>query len=352
MTLKIINFQGFRNLLDARLEFAEDFNFIIGENGAGKTNLLEAIFYVGVASSFRAREERSLIAFDSQYLKIEAEASGKKAFIYLDQDKKRLMFQGNEVTRLSDFVGWLDVTMLSIDDIWLIRGGPARRRYFLDWTIAKCQPVYLSNLQEYRKILRQRNRLLQSSQDNGNSELWEILDGQLVNYGNKIYEERKAVMPELNRYFAELGKEFGLKNLHGDYQSTCPDMIFDSGLLKRQFTKELNLGQTVIGPHRDDLQFFLNGRPLREYGSEGEERASAIALRLAEAEMLLTKKRGHPILLLDEIGAELDSRKKAVLLQLLKGQIFYASVQMPELTAGKAASHRLFRMRGGRIEVS
>lgn len=353
MILKEISYQGFRNLSDARLEFMEDFNFIIGGNGSGKTNLLEAIFYVGLASSFRAKEERNLIRFDDEFLRVDAEANGKKAGVYLDRETKRLMLRGNEVRRLSKFIGWLDITFLSIEDIWLIRGAPVKRRYFLNWLIAKVSPTYLSHLIEYRRILKQRNKVLQLAQENGDVDLLEILDEQLIQHGNKIYVERKHNLPELQQQVATIGAEMGLDKLGFEYQSTCPDMKLDQNILNNVRDKEFNFGRTLVGPHRDDLLFLMNDRPLRYYASEGEERAAAISLKLAEAEILYSRKHERPILLLDEVGSELDQNRKQILLNLLKGQVFYASIQMPQFNKkGQSRQHNIFTMRRGTIEVS
>lgn len=353
MILKEINYQGFRNLVDARLEFIEDFNFIIGENASGKTNLLEAIFYAGLASSFRAREERNLIRFDDQFLKVGAEADGKKAVIYLDRDRKKLMLQGNEVHRLSNFIGWLDVTFLSTSDLWIIRGSPAKRRYFLDWLIAKISPAYLSYFTEYRKILKQRNKVLQLANGNGDIDLLEIFDEQLINYGNEIYKERENYLPELQQNAAAIGAEFGLNKLNLEYQSTCPGLRLDHALLEKVRQREIICGHTMVGPHRDDFLLLINGRPLKHYASEGEERAAAISLKLAEAEMLYSKKTNRPILLLDEVSAELDHNKKKTFLNLLKGQIFYASTQMPEFTeVCQRRRYNVFTIQRGNIEIS
>ncbi|KPJ72218.1 hypothetical protein AMJ52_07025 [candidate division TA06 bacterium DG_78] len=353
MVLQEINYQGFRNLVDDQLKFVDDYNFIIGENGSGKTNLLEAIFYAGLASSFRAREERDLISFDNQFLKVDATANGKKAAIYLDRDRKKVTLQGNEVRRLSNFVGWLDVTFLSIEDIWIVRGAPAKRRYFLDWLIAKLSPTYLSHLVEYRKIVKQRNKVLQMINENGDDSLLEVYDEQFIKHGNELYRERRQKLPELQKHVSSIGARFGLCKLNIGYQSTCPHFRIDHSLLGKMRQKEIVCGTTLVGPHRDDILLSKEGRPLKNYASEGEERVVSIALKLAEAEMLYQKKTAWPILLLDEVGAELDYNKKEILLELMKGQIFYASTQMPEFTKiFQQKQFTVFTIKRGSIEVS
>lgn len=352
MELQKIQIHGFRNLHDAELDFAGDFNFVIGVNGAGKTNLLEAIFYVGLASSFRVKEERSLIRTECEYLRVSAEAQGKRATVYLDREQKKLTLQGNDVRRLSDFVGWLGLTVLSIDDIWLIRGTPARRRSFLDWVIAKISPRYCSTLLEYRRILRQRNRALQSARETGDTRSLEVFDEQLIQTGNDIYRERATHIPHLNSHAQTMGSTMGLGKLDVQYESTCPDMHMDESVLEDAREKELIFGHTIVGPHRDDLLFSINGFPLRNYASEGEERATAISLKLAEAEMLHSKTGERPVLLLDEVTAELDEKRRETVLRLLKGQVFYASTQLPQLARMQSHNGAVFSVERGHIEVS
>lgn len=336
---------------DAEIQFDEDLNYITGDNGAGKTNLLEAIFYAGNACSFREGDDRSLIRFGAESLRVEAETDGDQTgSVYADQTRKRITLAGKHVSRTSDFIGWLSVTVMSIDDIWIVRGGPARRRAFLDWTIAKLSATYAADLAEYRKIVYQRNRFLQSGRDNGGDELFEVFDERLIERGNEIYRKREAKLPEIRRRFAEFGRQFNAKGFDIDYQSSCANMRLDADVLKRVRPRELAIGQTVAGPHRDDLLLTIAGRAMRSYASEGEERAAAISLKLAEAEMIFQAKGERPLLLLDEVGAELDGAKRDILQSLLQGQVFYASTQLPAPDPG--AGGRSFRLKEGEVEIS
>ncbi len=352
MVLKHLEYQGFRNLADAETQFADDFNYIIGDNGAGKTNLLEAIFYAGNASSFRENEDRNLINFDAEFLRVEARTEEQNAAVFLDKERKKIKLGGNNVSRLSDFIGWLGVIVMSIEDIWIVRGTPAKRRAFLDWAIAKLSPAYIADLVEYRKIVRQRNRFLQSLNENGSPKLFDVLDEQLIKCGNEIYRKRAARMPELRAKFGDFGTFFSIKRFDVDYHSTSAEMELNQDMLKRVRQREIAMGQTVIGPHRDDLLFSIDGRAMQHYASEGEERAASISLRLAEAEMLFEAKGERPLLLLDETSAELDDKKRDILLGLLKGQVFYASTQMPSRQPAVNAACRVFKVDRGVVEVS
>jgi DNA replication and repair protein RecF len=234
-----------------------------------------------------------------------------------------------------------------------VRGAPAKRRYFLNWLIAKLTPMYLSHLVEYRKIVRQRNKVLQTVNENGDDSLLEIFDEQLINYGNELYREREQKLPELQKHVSSIGARFGLSELNIEYQSTCPHFRIDHSLLNKMRQKEIICGTTLVGPHRDDILLLKQGRSFKNYASEGEERTVAIALKLAEAEMLYQKKTNRPILLLDEVGAELDYKRKKILLELMKGQIFYASTQMPEFSKiFQQKQFSVFTIERGSIEVS
>lgn len=349
MVLRNIEFQGFRNLSDNRLEFSDNFNLVIGENGAGKTNLLEAIFFAGLASSFRAKDERSLIRFNENYLRVNAQSDVKNAAVFFNGEK-RLTLQGNIVKGLNEFIGWLPVTILSLEDIWIIRGAPAKRRAFLDWLITKLNPAYLLNLNEYRKIIRQRNRLLQTVKYEGDLGLLEVYDEQMANYGNEIYREREKLLPKLKEKTARLAAELGLKSFVLDYQATCPDLRLSAELLNRVRAQELKWGETVIGPHRDDLSFTAFDRPLRDYASEGEERAAAVSLKLTEVELLGEKTGAPPVLLLDEAVAEFDRERRQTFFGMLRGQIFYSSTQRPDFPTPDVGA--VYNLRGGRIEIS
>lgn len=351
MVLKKIEYQNFRNLVDAELVFTDDFNFIIGKNGAGKTNLLEAIYYAGLGSSFRVREEEPMIRIGETFLRVAAETENAAAAIFYDGHKKRLTLQGHEVRRLSNYVGWLGLVILSIEDIWLVRGGPSRRRSFIDWTIAKISNVYLSNLIEYRKIIRQRNNILQNGEKSDHDVL-QLFNEQLVKTGNEIYRERAAFLPMLKENISVFGNKLGLQELTIRYQSTCPDMHIDKKILDRVRSKESIVGHTLIGPHRDDLEISMKDRILKDFASEGEERAGVISIKLAEAEILYKKTGQRPVLILDEVGAELDHDRIKRLLGLLKGQIFYASTKMPDFSNSDLQKNSYFNVTRGSFEIS
>jgi len=350
MSLRSLTVQGFRNLKDTELDFSEHFNFIIGDNGTGKTNILEALFYIGLASSFRAREDKVLIRFGESHFRVSAETENREASVFYDGTCKKITLQGNEMKRLSEFVGWLGITMLSIEDLWIVRGAPSKRRSYLDWMIAKASPLYLDDLIEHRKLVRQRNRVLQTMHNNGNIDLLDAYNERFISISNAIYRERQRYLPMVKEHIKENGEELGLKRFTLEYQCTCRDMELDLDQLDQVRDLEMQLGHTRIGPHRDDLVFFINDHSLRSYASEGQERAAAISLKLAESRIIEQCTGTRPLLLLDEAGAELDNNKKNTLVSMLQGQVFYASTTTPEIPEKQGKDSVVFYVKAGEIE--
>ncbi len=349
MILHELEYEGFRNLVNGHLEFAEGFNLIQGPNGAGKSNLLEAIFFSAYATSFRTNEDRNLVKFNDSYLRVKARSNRTEASVFYNGEKK-LILGGNQKQRLSEFVGWLQVTVLCLDDIWIIRGAPAKRRLFLDWLLSKLSPEYVANLANYKKILRQRNHLLQIRKTDTEDDLLDVFDERLIYYGNRVYEARERILPELQKKFIEFVDYVGLINPKIDYISSCPDMRLNGKLLRDKFADEIKWGETLIGPHRDDLLLTLNGSPVKNFASEGELRLCAVGLKIAEAKILQNKTGETPILLIDEIAGELDENRKSQLFGMFGNQIFYATTQ--DIEQLNKFVTRKFSISGGRVEVS
>ncbi|MEO0126123.1 MAG: DNA replication and repair protein RecF [candidate division WOR-3 bacterium] len=323
MILQTIEYQGFRNLCDGKISFCEDLNIITGENGAGKTNLLEAIFFSAYGTSFRTNDDRNMVKFNESYMRVTSVSNEMNASIFYNGTKK-FTVNGNEKERLSDYVGWLPVVIMSLNDIWIIKGSPAKRRSFLDWLLIKLHPVYGANLNEYKKILRQRNLILQ--QGNLDISLLDVYNERFIHWANLIYAERKKILPVFKEVLEIKAKEIGLNNISFEYLSPCPDMELTLEALKKVESMEFNRAETLLGPHRDDFTIKINGYPVKEFSSEGETRIIALLLKLIEREIIKQKINEEPILLLDEVMIELDRFHRKQFFEMLKGQIFYATV--------------------------
>ncbi len=347
MILQGIEYEGFRNLTDNRITFGEGLNLINGENGAGKSNLLEAIFFAAYGTSFRTSDDRSLVKFDASHLRIVGKSTNAEATVFYNGTKK-YMLNGCARNRLSEYAGWLSVVIMSLNDVWIIRGAPAKRRSFLDWLLIKLNPVYSTNLSEYRKVLRQRNCLLQ--QPSRDPSLFEIYDQQLIRWANIIYEDRRRIIPIIREKVAQKAREMGISEVSFEYLCSCPDMHLTPELLTKNRPTENRKGETTLGPHRDDIHISIDNHPAKNYASEGECRLIAIILKLAEAEIIQIKTTDKPIFLLDEVAMELDRKNRTRFFDLIDGQIFYASVE-PLNDLPRPDMNR-FYVRGGAIALS
>jgi len=363
MHLKSFKGVGFRNLADFDLEFSPDKNLFYGINGAGKTNLLEAIYYLAIGRSLRDfAEDEHLIQFNKDLMRLEgrAQTEGGELLIEtaLNKDEKRLKINGEAQQKLSDLIGRLPIVSLSPEDDELCKGGPGTRRRFLDLAISQYSKTYLADLQDYRRILHQRNRLLFDIREGrADADSLSVWNQQLVDCGIKIIRKRSEAIDDLkelagSRYMRISGgrERLGLR-YHLSYKvepGEQSEQAFHRAL-SSNLDFEKRRGMTMFGPHRDDLEITTGGNRIRSFGSQGQQRTAAIALKLAEAEMLANQLREKPLILLDEIFAELDrDRGNALVEQLDPGyQVFIATAKDQETIS--VDGFRKFRMDGGRV---
>ncbi len=350
MALAKLSVRGFRNLVTQEVEFEPGTNYLFGPNGSGKTNLLEAVHYLAIGRSFRNAQDRDLVGFGCDLMVVAGvDDGGTSAEIRFDGREKRALLNDSRVSRLSDFLGWLPVVVLLLDDVTLVRGAPSARRLFLDLALAKVDRRYVGELGEYRRALAQRNRLLEQEADDDTHAAWEE---ELVRTGVPVIERRARVVGDLlaaaERYYRELGeREVGIR-----FEPSVPAEGDVAGafrqLLRRTRQRSVVAGYTVVGPHRDDISFRRDGRDLRRFGSVGEQRLGAIALRLAEADTVVAGRGDRPVFLLDEVASELDDRRSARVFDavLQKGQSIYAAARRFD------AEGREFHVEEGRLEAT
>ena len=330
MALISLAVRGFRNLQPVTVEFVPGGNYLFGPNGAGKTNLLEAIHYLAIGRSFRNCADTDMVGFSEDVLAVAgSDSAGRRGEIRFDRREKRVALDGTRVERLSDYLGWLSVVAVLLDDIELVRGGPALRRGFLDMAIAKSDRGYIPVLAAYRRVLAQRNQLLERGVADGQLGAW---DDQLVRAGVAVYAHRSAVVGRLLEDAAAFSGRLAGEPARFVYAPSVdidgdPATAFVVRLAATR-ARSLELGQTLVGPHRDDIRIRCGERDLRRFGSVGEQRLAGIALRLAEAE-LLAGCGGSPTFLLDEVASELDERRSRLLFELVeeRGQVIYVAAR-------------------------
>jgi DNA replication and repair protein RecF len=347
--LKRLKLRHFRTYDDLDLRLLPGVTLLHGPNAAGKTNILEAIFCLGTTKSFRTRSDRELISWNPQeepvprFARIEGDAEARNGPVRVEMaiaeqpargpvevsTRKQFKLNGRPV-RASDVVGEVKVVLFSPDDVDLVTGSPSQRRRFMDLTLCQIDHRYLRLLQEYGRVVVQRNSLLQRLRGRPDpATLLEFWDEKLVATGVQIMSTRKAMLRVLNDFAREaytdlsgLGEELTIAyvpSLEGAADASEAHLadLFRTRLAQLQ-TKEIYQGATLVGPHRDDLQFLVNDKDMQSYGSRGQQRSVALSLRLAELRYMTNRTGEQPILLLDEAMAELDEDRRRLLLRLMQ----------------------------------
>lgn len=336
MLLKRLNLINFRNYSEIHINFYDGVNILYGENGAGKTNILESIFYLALTKSFRTNIDKHLILNKSDMFRIlgEFEIGSKQtlqsSIAYSPTEGKRLTVNNQKISKFSDYIGQLPIVLLSPSDLLLSQGSPAQRRRFIDVLLCQSSRLYLHHLMHYNRSLRHRNQLLQPK--NKNMELLLSWEENLINNGTHIIKKRKETVEVLSEQVQSFYKKLsdGKDNVKIVYQTNIGLNNWDNLHLnfRDQFNekrdREYELETTIIGPHRDDLLFLINGKVLKNYASQGEHKTFIIALKLAELYYLGQRQTVSPILLFDDVFGELDSGRIQKMLDHLGeiGQVF------------------------------
>jgi len=331
--------RGFRNLGDLDRELPADGVVLLGANAQGKTNLLEAVYYPVLFRSFRGAPDQEVARFDGPGFAVEAEVQGGPASVIgvsyaAGARRKRITLDASEPDRVADVVGaWLAVSFLP-DDVALATGNAAGRRAYLDRLLALADRRYLQALSRYRAALAQRNSALRQ----GRRELAQAFDAPLAAAGAEIVATRERWTTDAAERFAAefdcLGEGAGTR-LHYRGGEGLADLEAWPAALDGALGRDLARGMTSVGPHRDDLVFELGGKPLREFGSNGQQRAAAVALKLIELASLREARGTEPALLLDDVFAAFDrerQRRLARRLLAVRGrQVFLTAPRADEL---------------------
>lgn len=369
MYLSRMEIHRFRNLRPATVEFAPFRNYIFGDNAQGKTNLIEAIYILCLAKSFRTREDADLVPFSENGYFIEGRFLSEKAIshhvgIVLDnQQGKYIKVNGKKLTQFSKLVGLFPIIVLSVDDHEITSGPPAQRRRFFNILLSQCSSRYLDDLKQYEKVLKQRNVILQENSINKNerNRLLDVWNSQLILFGTQLMKARAALVDELNSYLTEYysiltNSKWTFRAAYKPnvrFQNDDMHARFESALMSLRH-KEQQQAKTLVGPHRDEFAFYISDNDLRKFGSRGEHKSALVSLKAAEAQVLFKKTECHPILLLDDLFAELDHDRSTKVLELFdpSSQVFitgtsldYAALHSTE----NLTNQSIFMMRNGSI---
>lgn len=357
MKLNNLKLVGYRNYSELNLDFYDCTNILIGKNAQGKTNILESVCYAAMGSSFRTNNESDLIMWGRPGSSITLHfqrmgVDNKLEFIFEREKRRRIIHNGSNI-RVKDLIGVFNAVLFSPEDLNLIKGAPAGRRKFLDVEISQASPAYYDDLVKYNRLLQQRNTLLKNIREHrAKKSMLDMWDDQLVECGTRIIKKRIEAVKKLNM----------LANLMQRRISTNEENLFISYFIKGlnepvdKIEENLNLwyneallrvkdedifkGSTSIGPHRDDINIYVNGIDLKSFGSQGQQRTGVLSMKLSELEFIRSEKGEYPVLLLDDVMSELDRDRRQQLLDFIKKEniqtIITATDQayFPELDTG------------------
>lgn len=314
-----ITLKNFRNHEFLTLDIQKPFVYIYGENGSGKTSVLESIYFCSTTKSHRTSDEKEMIKKQQPFAQVVIKDSDQTYEIVISKFGKRTKINHIEKRKISEFVGHLNVVMFAPNDLELIKGAPSIRRNFMDFELLQIDKMYLHHLNEYKQILKQRNSLLKKVDIKDDYTFLNILGNQLYEVGVKLIEKRNLFITELNELFIKNYKKFSPHEVSLIYKPDQDDISFKKHLEKQQ-KQDILYQTTLVGPHRDDFFIGFKGFDSKSYASQGETRLIVIALKLALLDWIESKTNKKVVLLLDDVLSELDQQKQETFLNELPKQ--------------------------------
>lgn len=357
MIIKHIELSNFRNYKELSLNFHSGTNIFYGDNAQGKTNILESICLCSTAKSHRTNKDRELIYFSEEEahikLFLEKKNSEYRIDVHLKANKpKGIAINGIPIHKISELLGILNLIFFSPEDLNLIKRGPSERRRFLDIELCQLNSFYTNSLASYNKVLNQRNHLLKDLFfQPGLIDTLDIWDLQLCNYGRNVMRERKKFIEELNQIIVEIHKNLtsGKETIELIYEPSVEEEDFEKNLNDLR-EREIKQKISLIGPHRDDICFLVNGIDIRKFGSQGQQRTAALSLKLSEIALIKKIRNDTPVLLLDDVMSELDNSRQLQLLNYVSSvQTFLTCTGLDDLVNCHFPIDRLFFVSEGKV---
>jgi len=358
MKIQQILLTDYRNYTKQSLVLGPGLNFILGLNGEGKTNFLESIYVLGLSKSYRS-EDIDLIRFHADFTKIKAIVSMKENLqemqIVISELGKKVLVNNQEVKRLSDYVGNLNIVLFAPEDLNLVKGSPVGRRYFFDIVLGQVDKTYLKDLSDFKYILKQRNELLKQMQLNQSKDetLLDVLTEQLASSMEKIIQAREKFITDISKRSSENYQFLSTKNeaFSLTYLPSISGNVLQS--LKSRYRTDVLSGTTNYGPHRDDFDFIVADKSAKGLASQGEQRMIILAIDLALIDYIFDQKNDKPIFLLDDVLSELDTEKQNRLLKYLLstgGQSIITATGVLEVNQEILKQSKVFRVVKGYIK--
>lgn len=362
MYIKHLQLMNYRNYDELNLELGSSVNVFIGDNAQGKTNILEAIYYCGFGKSHRTSKDRELIKWGNEktFIKsyISKERLDKKIEINILKDGKKLInINSIKITKIAELIGTFNVVMFSPEDLRIVKESPAIRRKFIDMELCQLDSRYYYSLVQYNKVLNERNVMLKT-----NSKLEEfmldIYDEQLSVFAQYIINKRLQYIKKLNFYGKDVHNDITLnkEDINFKYYSQIKD--FEniksqiSDLLKENRKRDIEKGNTSIGPHRDDLYIYINGVEVKNYGSQGQQRTAVLTMKFSSLKIIKEQTGEYPVLLLDDVLSELDFNRKKYILNSIKDiQTIITCTGIEDVNQYLDSNSKIFNVKEGSIQI-
>lgn len=357
MIIKSLKLKNYRNYDLLNIEFDKATNIFYGDNAQGKTNILEAVYLSGTTKSHRGTKDRDLIKFDCEESHIETIIEKNGVSFQIDMHLKKNSPKGIAINRIpirkaAELFGLMNFVFFSPEDLNIIKNGPSERRRFMDLELSQLDKVYLKDLASYNRIVNQRNKLLKDVYfQNDLIDTLDVWDMQLVMYGEKIIARRKKFIEEVNEIIADIHFKLtgGKERLRLSYESGCGAFSLGEAIARNR-EKDIRTKSTSVGPHRDDICFYVGDIDIRRFGSQGQQRTAALSLKMAEIELVKLIIRDTPVLLLDDVLSELDKNRQNYLLDSIHDiQTLITCTGVDEFVNHRFSINKIFHVQEGHV---
>lgn len=361
MILEKMKIKNFRNYDSLEITLSPGINILYGKNGQGKTNLLESIYVLGLTKSHRSFIDNNLIKKNEVMSKIEGKivknSLSTTLKIILNKSSKKLNIDHKEIQKVSDYISIMNIIIFYPEDLELVKSSPVVRRRFLNVEISQIDGSYLELMNQYNKILKIRNTYLKNPK---NKEYLSVITDHLIDIAASIYIIRKKFVDRINEYIESIF--FNLSNISNfqlSYKTSISINDFHKNHIKELlnhrfleiYDQELKYKATLIGPHKDDLEFLIKEENIKNYGSQGQQRMAVLAIKLSEIQILKKYKQENPILLLDDVFSELDDERKNSLLNYIHGEIqtIITTTDLKNINKNILKTAKIFHIQEGKI---
>ncbi len=357
MMIESVELKNYRNYEHLYVDFSPGTNILYGDNAQGKTNILESIYVCCTTKSHRGSKDKEMIQFNREEshikLKVRKNDVPYRIDMHLKKNKaKGVAINGVPIRKASELFGIVNVVFFSPEDLNIIKNGPSERRRFVDLELCQLNKLYVHALIQYNRTVNQRNRLLKElifrPEYESTLDVWDI---QLVQYGRQVIQYRREFINQLNEIIGDIHRTLSgeKESLQVSYE---PDTEMDEieQALRKNRDMDIRLKTTTVGPHRDDLNFIVNGIDIRKFGSQGQQRTAALSLKLAEIELVKYLVKDYPVLLLDDVLSELDGNRQEHLLDGIDHiQTVITCTGLEDLMNHRFRTDRIFRVIEGTV---